>query len=202
METAGRRRRSTGGLRRRALPHTPSSLPTPTSEASFKSVDRSGSEKVHTNIRLLCPRRRLRLRSKEWILLALKVEIGNLLPNHRRQRRTCYALCHILYPVSAAHTSIFRMDSNSTSYLSLKVHTCPTCLPPQNFEASLKRMDPSGSESTCIYPTSLSTQASDPLLYRGISLTKCAHSENGQLFVPKFENVLVKRSGACSYVDG
>ena len=43
-------------------------------------------------------------------------EIGNLLPNNRRQRRTCYALCNILYPVSAAHTSIFRMDSNSTSY--------------------------------------------------------------------------------------
>jgi len=43
-------------------------------------------------------------------------EIGNLLPNNQRQRRTCYALCHILYPVSAAHTSIFRMDSNSTSY--------------------------------------------------------------------------------------
>ena len=41
-------------------------------------------------------------------------EIGNLLPNNQRQRRTCYALCHILYPVSAAHTSIFR--SNSTSY--------------------------------------------------------------------------------------
>ena len=43
-------------------------------------------------------------------------ESGNLLPNNRRQRRTCYALCHILYPVSAAHTSIFQMDSNSTSY--------------------------------------------------------------------------------------
>ena len=28
-------------------------------------------------------------------------EIGNLLPNNQRQRRTCYALCHILYPVSA-----------------------------------------------------------------------------------------------------
>ena len=40
-------------------------------------------------------------------------EIGNLLPNNRRQRRTCYALCHILDPVSAAHTSISRMDSNS-----------------------------------------------------------------------------------------
>jgi hypothetical protein len=38
------------------------------------------------------------------------------LPNNRRQRRTCYALCHILYPESAAHTSISRMDSNSTSY--------------------------------------------------------------------------------------
>jgi hypothetical protein len=47
----------------------------------------------------------------------LRVEIGNLLPNNRRQRRTCYALCHLLYPVSAAQTSIFRMDSNSTSYL-------------------------------------------------------------------------------------
>ena len=46
----------------------------------------------------------------------LEREIGNLLPNNRRQRRTCYALCHILYPVSAAHKSIFRMDSNSTSY--------------------------------------------------------------------------------------
>ena len=43
-------------------------------------------------------------------------EIGIFLPNNQRQRRTCYALCHILYPVSAAHTSIFRMDSNSTSY--------------------------------------------------------------------------------------
>ena len=48
--------------------------------------------------------------------LRLLGEIGNLLPNNRRQRRTGYALCHILYPVSAAHTSIFRMDSNSTSY--------------------------------------------------------------------------------------
>jgi len=44
-------------------------------------------------------------------------EIGDLLPNNQRQRRTCYALCHILYPVSAAHTSIFRMDSNSISYV-------------------------------------------------------------------------------------
>ena len=35
-------------------------------------------------------------------------EIGNLLPNNQRQRRTCYALCHILYPVSAAHTSYLR----------------------------------------------------------------------------------------------
>ena len=51
-------------------------------------------------------------------------EIGNLLPNNRRQRRTCYALCHILYPVSAAHTRIFRMDSNSTSY-----HHVPKVLP-------------------------------------------------------------------------
>jgi len=29
-------------------------------------------------------------------------EIGNLLPNNQRQRRTYYALCHILFPVSAA----------------------------------------------------------------------------------------------------
>jgi len=43
-------------------------------------------------------------------------EIGNLLPNIQRQRCTCYALCHILYPVWAAPTSIFQMDSNSTSY--------------------------------------------------------------------------------------
>ena len=42
-------------------------------------------------------------------------EIGNLLPNIQRQRCTCYALCHILYPVLAAHASIFRMDSNSTT---------------------------------------------------------------------------------------
>ena len=37
-------------------------------------------------------------------------EIGGLLPNNQRQRHTCYALCHILYLVSAAHMSIFRMD--------------------------------------------------------------------------------------------
>ena len=43
-------------------------------------------------------------------------EIGNSLPNNQRQRRTCYALCLMLYPVSAAHTSIFRMDLNFTSY--------------------------------------------------------------------------------------
>jgi len=50
------------------------------------------------------------------VLRARLREIGNLLPNIQRQRCTCYALCHILYPVSAALTSIFRMDSNSTSY--------------------------------------------------------------------------------------
>ena len=55
-------------------------------------------------------------------------EIGNLLPNNRRQRRTCYALCHILYPVSAAHTSIFRMDSNSTSYAHITTTLSP-CAP-------------------------------------------------------------------------
>ena len=42
-------------------------------------------------------------------------EIGNLLPSNQRQRRTCYALCHILYPVSAAFASFFWMDSISSS---------------------------------------------------------------------------------------
>jgi hypothetical protein len=56
-------------------------------------------------------------------------ELDNLLPNNRRQRRTCYALCHILYPVSAAHTSIFRMDSNSTSYPFLVFFFCPIAPP-------------------------------------------------------------------------
>ena len=44
-------------------------------------------------------------------------EIDDLLPNNQRQRRTCYALRHTLYPVSAAHMSNFRMDSNSTFLL-------------------------------------------------------------------------------------
>ena len=43
--------------------------------------------------------------------------IDNFLPNNQRQRRTCCALCHILFPVSAAHMSTFEMDSNSTSAL-------------------------------------------------------------------------------------
>ena len=42
-------------------------------------------------------------------------EIDNLLPNNQRQRLTCYILCHIQYPVSAAHTSTFRMGLNPTS---------------------------------------------------------------------------------------
>ena len=46
-------------------------------------------------------------------------EIANLLPNNQRQCSTCYALCHILYHVSAAHMSIFWMDSDFTSYLPL-----------------------------------------------------------------------------------
>jgi hypothetical protein len=58
---------------------------------------------------------------------ALSAEMGKLLPNNRRQRRTCYALCHILYPVSAAHTSIFRMDSNSTSYSLCTLCNHTTC---------------------------------------------------------------------------
>ena len=49
--------------------------------------------------------------------------MGNLLPKNQRQRRTCYALCHILHPVSAAHTSIFRMDSISTTYMQVSKQT-------------------------------------------------------------------------------
>ena len=49
-------------------------------------------------------------------------EIGVSFPNNRRQRRTCYALCHILYPVSAAHASIFRIDSISTTYNGFDLH--------------------------------------------------------------------------------
>ena len=45
-----------------------------------------------------------------------ETDIVNLLPGNQRQRRTCYALYHILYPVWAAHMSIFWMDLNSTSY--------------------------------------------------------------------------------------
>ena len=64
-------------------------------------------------------------------------EIGNLLPNNRRQRRTCYALCHILYPVSAAHTSIFRMDSDSTSYMAgvLPIHIVKTVPEPSTLHS-------------------------------------------------------------------
>jgi len=65
-------------------------------------------------------------------------EIGNLLPNNRRQRRTCYALCYILYPVSTAHTSIFRMDSNSTSYeRHLNLLGLLSCLPHRLLPRSL-----------------------------------------------------------------
>ena len=44
------------------------------------------------------------------------IETCDLLPNNQRPCRTRYALCHILYPVSAAHTSIFLMNSNSNFY--------------------------------------------------------------------------------------
>ena len=33
--------------------------------------------------------------------------MSNLLPNNQRQRRTCFALCHTLCPVSAAQTMFF-----------------------------------------------------------------------------------------------
>ena len=51
--------------------------------------------------------------------------IGILLPKNQRQHRNLdikknvlpCTLCYLLSPVSAALASIFRMDSNSTSYL-------------------------------------------------------------------------------------
>ena len=48
--------------------------------------------------------------------------MGNSLPNNQRQRRRCYALFHILFPVSAAHMSIFQMDSNSNSTQEFQDH--------------------------------------------------------------------------------
>jgi len=50
-------------------------------------------------------------------LLRVHRENGNSLPNNQRHRRRRYALCHMLHPVLAAHMGIFRMDSNSTSYV-------------------------------------------------------------------------------------
>ena len=47
-------------------------------------------------------------------------EIGKILPNNQRQRRTCYALCRTLCTVSAAYMSFFLMNSNSTCYVALK----------------------------------------------------------------------------------
>ena len=55
-------------------------------------------------------------------------EIGILLPNNRRRHRTLhiqkdvlpYVLCKLLYPVSVAFASIFRMDLFSTSYPNLQ----------------------------------------------------------------------------------
>jgi len=36
------------------------------------------------------------LHNRGHLRLSAERELGNLLPNNRRQRRTCYALCHIL----------------------------------------------------------------------------------------------------------
>ena len=69
-------------------------------------------------------------------------EIGNLLPNNRRQRRTCYALCHLLYPVSAAQTSIFRMDSNSISYEWLSTQWSTRVSLARNFELNVTKFAP------------------------------------------------------------
>ena len=85
-------------------------------------------------------------------------EIGNLLPNNQRQRRTCYAVCHILYTVSAAHTSIFRMDSNSTFYY--RAHKEPHPHPP------LQQSIASG--PTAVLRGSLATRSEVPP-YRGTS---------------------------------
>ena len=56
-------------------------------------------------------------------------EIGNLVPNNQRQRRTCYALCHVLYPVSAALASFFRMDLQTLNALTLNPE--PSTLKPE-----------------------------------------------------------------------
>ena len=71
-------------------------------------------------------------------------EIGNLLPNNQRQRRTCYALCHILYPVSAALASFFRMDSNSTSFtFSFDLRNRAHSLPPRPVDSTAYLTPPS-----------------------------------------------------------
>ena len=62
-------------------------------------------------------------------------EIGDLLPSNQRQRRTCYALCHILHPVSAACTGFLRIYSDCTSYRRRRMHLQGL---PGNFSHSLK----------------------------------------------------------------
>ena len=69
---------------------------------------------------------------------------GNLLPNNQRQRRTCYALCHILYPVSAALASFFRMDSISTSFtFSFDLRNRAHFLPPRPVDSTAYLTPPS-----------------------------------------------------------
>ena len=67
-------------------------------------------------------------------------EIGNLLPNNQRQCRPCYALCHILFPVSAAHVNIFRMGSNSTSYPAAEAGVLASNFPPPQERRSYRDM--------------------------------------------------------------
>ena len=89
-------------------------------------------------------------------------EIGKLLPNNRRQRRTCYALCHILYPVSAAHTSIFRMDSNSTSY-SLDYCTLLGRMPDwEAYDLESKTRSPRAYRCAILYARTLHSRRSSP----------------------------------------
>ena len=71
-------------------------------------------------------------------------EIGNLLPSNQRQRRTCYALCHILYPVSAAFASFFWMDSISTSFtFSFGLRNRAHFLPPRPVDSTAYLTPPS-----------------------------------------------------------
>ena len=62
------------------------------------------------NMTLVSGRVPHRRRFGTLLILLRRRDIGNLLRSNQRQRRTCYALCHILYPVWAAHTRSWRVS--------------------------------------------------------------------------------------------